>query len=87
MEDKPIATIVIDLLKKSVQRLYIGLIIMLILFIISTIDSLYQRHMITDMIRQYQIIEEVIESYNLDQSSDNDGSNNFVTGDNNEVNR
>ena len=87
MEDKPIATIVIDLLKKSVQRLYIGLIIMLILFIISVIDSLYQRHMITDMIRQYQIIEEVIESYNVDQSSDNDGSNNFVTGDNNEVNR
>ena len=87
MEDKPIATIVIDLLKKSVQRLYIGLIIMLILFIISVIDSLYQRHMITDMIRQYQIIEEVIESYNVDQSSDNDGSNNFVTGDNNEVDR
>lgn len=87
MEDKPIATIVIDLLKKSVQRLYIGLIIMLILFIISVIDSLYQRHMITDMIRQYQIIEEVIESYNVDQSSDNDGSNDFITGDNNEVNR
>lgn len=87
MEDKPIATIVIDLLKKSVKRLYIGLIIMLILFIISTIDSLYQRHMITDIMRQYQIIEEVIESYNLDQSSDNDGSNNFITGDNNEVNR
>ena len=87
MEDKPIATIVIDLLKKSVQRLYIGLIIMLILFIISVIDSLYQRHMITDMIRQYQIIEEVIESYNVDQSSDNDGSNNFSTGDNNEVDR
>lgn len=87
MEDKPIATIVIDLLKKSVQRLYIGLIIMLILFIISVIDSLYQRHMITDMIRQYQIVEEVIESYNVDQSSDNDGSNNFVTGDNNEVDR
>ena len=87
MEDKPIATIVIDLLKKSVQRLYIGLIIMLILFIISTIDSLYQRHMITDMIRQYQIVEELIESYNVDQSSDNDGSNNFITGDNKEVNR
>lgn len=87
MEDKPIATIVIDLLKKSVQRLYIGLIIMLILFIISVIDSLYQRHMITDMIRQYQIVEEVIESYNVDQSSDNDGSNNFITGDNKEVNR
>ena len=87
MEDKPIATIVIDLLKKSVQRLYIGLIIMLILFIISVVDSLYQRHMITDMIRQYQIIEEVIESYNVDQSSDNDGSNNFITGDNKEVNR
>ena len=87
MEDKPIATIVIDLLKKSVQRLYIGLIIMLILFIISVIDSLYQRHMITDMIRQYQIIEEVIESYNVDQSSNNDGSNNFSTGDNNEVDR
>ena len=87
MEDKPIATIVIDLLKKSVQRLYIGLIIMLILFIISVIDSLYQRHMITDMIRQYQIIEEVIESYNVDQSSDNDGSNNFITGDNKEVDR
>ena len=87
MEDKPIATIVIDLLKKSVQRLYIGLIIMLILFIISTVDSLYQRHMITDMIRQYQIIEEVIESYDVDQSSDNDGSNNFITGDNKEVNR
>ena len=87
MEDKPIATIVIDLLKKSVQRLYIGLIIMLILFIISVVDSLYQRHLITDMIRQYQIIEEVIESYDVDQSSDNDGSNNFITGDNNEVNR
>lgn len=87
MEDKPIATIVIDLLKKSVQRLYIGLIIMLMLFIISTIDSLYQRHMITDMIRQYQIVEEMIESYNVDQSSDNDGSNDFITGDNNEVNR
>ena len=87
MEDKPIATIVIDLLKKSVQRLYIGLIIMLILFIISVIDSLYQRHMITDMIRQYQIVEELIESYDVDQSSDNDGSNNFITGDNNEVDR
>ena len=87
MEDKPIATIVIDLLKKSVQRLYIGLIIMLILFIISVVDSLYQRHVITDIMRQYQRVEEVTESYDVDQSSDNDGSNNFITGDNNEVNR
>ena len=87
MEDKPIATIVIDLLKKSVQRLYIGLIIMLILFIISVVDSLYQRHLITDMMRQYQRVEEVTESYDVDQSSDNDGSNNFITGDNKEVDR
>lgn len=87
MEDKPIATIVIELLKKSVQRLYVGLIIMLILFIISVVDSLYQRHVITDMMREYQRVEEVTESYDVDQSSDNNGNNNFITGDNNEVNR
>lgn len=57
MEEMPIATIIIDMLKKSIQRLYIGLIIMLILCVISTLDSFYQRGIIRNMVEECHKVE------------------------------
>lgn len=82
MENEFIATNVLHLMKKSLRRMYILLIIFIGLFIISVVDSIYQRCRIIDILEQFEVVEEV-ETYEMNA----DGNNNFIGGDNNgEVN-
>lgn len=56
-----VATEVLKLIKKeyskSIKRLYILLIISIILFVASVIDSIYQRCRIIDILEKYEVIE------------------------------
>ena len=82
MNDVFLATNVLHLMKKSLRRMYILLIIFIGLFIISVVDSIYQRCRIIDILEQFEVVEEV-ETYEMNA----DGNNNFIGGDNNgEVN-
>ena len=82
MNDEFLATNVLHLMKKSLKRMYILLIIFIGLFIISVVDSIYQRCRIIDILEQFEVVEEV-ETYEMNA----DGNNNFIGGDNNgEVN-
>ena len=87
IENEALATAVLHLMKRSLKRMYGLLIIFIILFVISMVDSIYQRCRIIDLIEQYEIVEETIvtEDYNVVQDGE-DNNNNFITGDNNEVN-
>jgi hypothetical protein len=78
-----IATRVLHLMKKSLKRIYLLLIIFIILFIISILDSIYQRCRIIDLLEQYEVVEET-ETYDVVQDG-KDNNNNFITGNNNEV--
>jgi hypothetical protein len=49
-----IATEVLILMKKSVKRMYLLLIIFITLFVLSMIDSIYQRCRIIDVLEQYE---------------------------------
>ena len=80
MDDEFLATNVLHLMKKSLKRMYILLIIFIVLFIISVVDSIYQRCRIIDLLEQFEVVEEVVtEQYEMNA----DGNNNFVGGDNN----
>lgn len=82
MNDEFLATNVLHLMKKSLRRMYILLIIFIGLFIISVVDSIYQRCRIIKLLEQFEVVEEV-ETYEMNA----DGNNNFIGGDNNgEVN-
>lgn len=82
MNDEFLATNVLHLMKKSLKRMYILLIIFVGLFIISVVDSIYQRCRIIDILEEFEVVEEV-ETYEMNA----DGNNNFIGGDNNgEVN-
>jgi hypothetical protein len=48
-----VATPVLHIMKKSVKRMYILLIVFIILFIISLVDSIYQRCRIIDILEKY----------------------------------
>lgn len=85
MNDEFLATNVLHLMKKSLKRMYILLIIFISLFIISVVDSIYQRCRIIDILEEFEVVEEVIETYDVTQDGQ-DNNNNFITGDNNEVN-
>ena len=87
IENEALATAVLHLMKRSLKRIYGLLIIFIILFVISMIDSIYQRCRIIDLIQQYEIVEKTIvtEDYDVVQDGE-DNNNNFITGDNNEVN-
>ena len=86
MNDEFLATNVLHLMKKSLRRMYILLIIFIGLFIISVIDSIYQRCRIIELLEQFEVVEEVVtETYDVIQDGE-DSNNNFITGDNNEVN-
>lgn len=85
MNDEFLATNVLHLMKKSLKRMYILLIIFIGLFIISVVDSVYQRCRIIDILEEFEVVEEVIETYDVTQDGQ-DNNNNFITGDNNEVN-
>ena len=75
-----VATPVLHLMKKSIKRMYVLLIIFITLFVISVIDSIYQRCRIIDLLESFEVVEETItEQYEMNA----DGNNNFVGGDNN----
>ena len=75
-----VATPVLHLMKKSIRRMFILLIIFIILFVISVIDSIYQRCRIIGILESIEIVEETVtEQYEMNA----DGNNNFVGGDNN----
>lgn len=73
-----IATPVLHLLKKSVKRMFILLIMFIVLLVFSVIDSIYQRCRIINILEDIEIVEET-ETYEMTS----DGNNNFVGGDNN----
>lgn len=86
MNDEFLATNVLRLMKKSLKRMYILLIIFIGLFIISVVDSIYQRCRIIELLKQFEVVEEVVtETYDVIQDGE-DSNNNFITGDDNEVN-
>ena len=75
-----VATPVLHLLKKSIKRLYVLLIIFIVLFVISITDSIYQRCRIIDILEDYETVEEITETYEMETEN---GNNNYVGGDNN----
>lgn len=80
-----VATPVLHLMKKSIKRMFVLLIIFVVLLVFSVIDSIYQRCRIIRLLESFEIVEEVIETYDVTQDGE-DNNNNFITGDNNEVN-
>lgn len=75
-----VATPVLHLMKKSIKRMFILLIIFITLFVISVIDSIYQRCRIIGILESIEVVEETVtEQYEMNA----DGNNNFVGGDNN----
>lgn len=77
-----VATPVLHLMKKSIKRMFILLIIFITLFVISIADSIYQRCRIINILESIEVVEET-ETYEMNA----DGNNNFIGGDNNgEVN-
>lgn len=83
MENEFIATNVLHLMKRSIKRMYVLLILFIVLFVVSIADSIYQRCRIISILREFEVVEEVTETYEMNA----DGNNNFVGGDNNgEVN-
>ena len=79
-EDDSLAVGVIKMVKKSLVRVYALLILFIILFVFSIVDSIYQRCRIIDLLEEFEVVEETIETY--DMKTEN-GSNNFIGGDNN----
>lgn len=85
--DDSLAIGVIKMVKRSLIRVYILLLIFIALFVFSIIDSIYQRCRIIDLLEDMEVVEEVItEDYDVTQDSGENGNNNFITGNNNEVN-
>ena len=81
-----IATEVLHLMKRSLKRMYCLLIIFIVLFSFSIIDSIYQRCRVIDLLEEYGVVEETVtETYDVIQDGE-DNNNNFITGNNNEVN-
>lgn len=77
-----VATPVLHLMKKSIRRMFILLIIFVVLLVVSVVDSIYQRCRIIDLLEDFEVVEET-ETYEMNA----DGNNNFIGGDNNgEVN-
>lgn len=82
MENEFIATNVLHLMKRSIKRMFILLIVFVVLLVVSVVDSIYQRCRIIDILKDIEVVEEV-ETYEMNA----DGNNNFIGGDNNgEVN-
>ena len=80
--DVSMATEVLKLVKRSLIRVYGLLIIFIVLFVFSVIDSIYQRCRIIDILEQYEVVEETITEEIFDMETEN-GNNNYVGGDNN----
>lgn len=85
MGDEFLASGVLHLMKKSLKRIYLLLIIFIILFVLSIADSIYQRCRIIDILESVEVVEETVtESFDVTQDGENN-NNNFITGNNNEV--
>lgn len=80
-----VATPVLHLMKKSIKRMFILLIIFITLFVISIADSIYQRCRIINILNDLDVVEET-ETYEVEQDGGDNSNNNFISGDNNEVN-
>ena len=52
-----IATSVLHLMKKSIKRMFVLLIIFIILLVFSVVDSIYQRCRIIDILEQIETVE------------------------------
>ena len=75
-----VATPVLHLMKKSIRRMFVLLIIFVVLLVFSVIDSIYQRCRIIRLLESFEVVEETVtEQYEMNA----DGNNNFVGGDNN----
>ena len=74
-----VATPVLHLMKKSIRRMFVLLIIFVVLLVFSVIDSIYQRCRIISLLESFEVVEEVTETYEMNA----DGNNNYVGGDNN----
>lgn len=57
-----VATPVLHLMKRSIKRTYILLIVFIVLFLISLVDSIYQRCRIIDILEELKVVEDVIET-------------------------
>lgn len=80
-EDDSLAVDVIKMVKKSLVRVYALLILFIILFVFSIIDSIYQRCRIIDILEEFEVVEETVtETYDMDATN---GNNNYIGGDNN----
>lgn len=79
-EDDSLAVGVIKMVKKSLVRVYALLILFIILFVFSIIDSIYQRCRVIDLLEEFEVVKETIETYDMKTET---GSNNFIGGDNN----
>ena len=85
-EDDSLAVDVIKMVKKSLVRVYALLILFIILFVFSIIDSIYQRCRIIDLLEEFEVVEETItETTNVEQESGDNSNNNFINGNDNEV--
>ncbi|MBQ8206755.1 MAG: hypothetical protein IJZ77_04765 [Bacilli bacterium] len=85
-EDDSLAVGVIKMVKKSLVRVYALLILFIILFVFSIIDSIYQRCRIIDLLEEFEVVEETItETTNVEQESGDNSNNNFINGNDNEV--
>ena len=85
-EDDSLAVDVIKMVKKSLVRVYVLLILFIILFVFSIIDSIYQRCRIIDLLEDFEVVEETItETTNVEQESGDNSNNNFINGNDNEV--
>ena len=51
-----IATPVLHLMKKSIKRTYILLVVFIILFVISITDSIYQRCRVIKVLKEYDVM-------------------------------
>lgn len=80
MENEFLATSVLHLMKRSLKRMYMLLIIFIALFVISMVDSIYQRCRIINILREFEVVEEVTETFEMETE---DGNNNYIGGDNN----
>lgn len=85
-EDDSLAVDVIKMVKKSLVRVYVLLILFIILFVFSIIDSIYQRCRVIDLLEEFEVVEETItETTNVEQESGDNSNNNFINGNDNEV--
>jgi sensor domain CHASE-containing protein len=57
-----VATPVLHLMKKSIRRTYILLVLFIALFVISIVDSIYQRCRIISILEELETVERVIET-------------------------